>query len=249
VKKAGGEVRFIKLSGNFCIEASIFTRQIRDVKMMFLCNPNNPTGFLTPQESLIEIIEEALEYDVLVFLDEDFLGFVDEEKQVSLVDKIGVYPNLFILRSFTKVFGLTGLRVGYAVSSEDTIKILSKAKIPWNVNCLAQAAALASLTDIKHLKQSRELIKKEREFLTKELTSLKGFKLYPADANFVFLNIEESGFTAAQLKDKMLQQGVLIRDCSSFRGVNEYHVRVAVKNRQENEVLLEAFRKVLENSK
>lgn len=247
VRKAGGEPRHIKLPRDFCIEPNVFTRDMKDAKMAFICNPNNPTSILTPYDTLIEIIEEALEEDVLLFLDEDFLDFVDNEKQVSLVGEIKEYPNLFVLRSFTKVFGLTGLRVGYGIASEETVKILSNAKIPWNVNCLAQVAALAALTDKEHLKKSRELVRAERVFLTRELTRINSFKPYPADANFILIDIEESGFTAAQLKEKMLKQGILIRDCSSFKGLDDYHIRVAVKTRQENERLLEAFTKVVGN--
>ncbi|MCW4016520.1 MAG: threonine-phosphate decarboxylase CobD [Candidatus Bathyarchaeota archaeon] len=245
VKKAGGEPRHIKMTRNLGVEPNIFTRQIKDAKIVFLCNPNNPTSALIPHDTLIKIIEDALKHDVLLFLDEDFLEFVDEGKQVSLVDKISEFPNLFVLRSFTKVFGLTGLRIGYGIASEDTIEILSNAKTPWNVNCLAQVAALASLADKEHIKKSSQVVKTERAFLTQEIAQLKCFSQYPADANFILINIKKSGFTAAQLKEKMLQQGILIRDCSSFKGLDEHHIRVAVKSRQENERLLEAFRKNL----
>jgi threonine-phosphate decarboxylase len=247
VRKAGGKPRHLKLPKDFCIEPNIFSGDIKDAKMAFICNPNNPTSILTPSDVLIEIIEEALEEGVLVFLDEDFLEFVDEEKQVSLIDEINDYPNLFVLRSFTKVFGLTGLRVGYGIASEEVIKLLSKAKIPWNVNCLAQVAASAALTDKEHLKKTRELVRAERPYLTRELKRINSFKPYPADANFIFVNIRESGFTSAQLKEKMLEEGVLIRDCSSFRGLDDHYIRVAVKTREENERLLEAFAKVVGN--
>ena len=248
VRKAGAKPRHLKLSKDFCIEPKLFSGEMKDVKMVFVCNPNNPTGILTPHEVLVEVIEEALDEGVLVFLDEDFLGFVDEEKQVSLIDEIDGYPNIFVLRSFTKVYGLTGLRVGYGVASEEITKLLSNTKIPWNVNCLAQAAASAALTDKEHLKKTHKLIKTERTYLTRELKKMNGFKLYPAYANFVFVDIRESGFTSAQLKMKMLEEGILIRDCSSFRGLDDYYIRVAVKTRQENEGLLEAFAKVVGNS-
>ncbi|HDQ05437.1 MAG TPA: threonine-phosphate decarboxylase [Candidatus Bathyarchaeota archaeon] len=248
VRKAGGKPRHMKLPKDFCIEPNIFSGDIEDAKMAFLCNPNNPTSILTPYEVLIGIIEEALEEDVLIFLDEDFLEFVDEEKQVSLIDEIHDYPNLFILQSFTKVYGLTGLRIGYGIASEEITTLLSNAKIPWNVNCLAQVAAMAALTDKEHLKKSRELIKTERAYLTRELKRINSFKLYPADANFIFIDIRKSGFTAAQLEEKMLEQGILIRDCSSFSGLDDYYIRVAVKTRQENERLLEAFAKIVGNS-
>jgi threonine-phosphate decarboxylase len=247
VRKVGGEPKHIKLSRDFRIEPSIFVREMRGARVVFFCNPNNPTSILMPRENLMEIIEKALEEAILVFLDEDFLEFVDEEKQFSLIDEIKNYPNLFVLRSFTKIFGLTGLRVGYGIASEEIINILLNAKIPWNVNCLAQVAAIAALTDEEHLKKTCELIKGERAFLTHELMRINAFRVYPADANFILIDIRQSGFTAAQLKEKTLKYGILIRDCSSFRGLDGYHIRVAVKTRRENERLLEAFTKIVGN--
>ena len=96
-------------------------------------------------------MRSALAQDTLVFLDEDFLEFVEDEKALTMIGKINKYPNLFILRSFTKIFGLTGLRVGYGIANKEIINVLLCAKIPWNVNCLAQAAAVAALKDEEHL--------------------------------------------------------------------------------------------------
>jgi threonine-phosphate decarboxylase len=247
-EKAGARPKHIKLSPSFQIEPTIFMREMRGAKVVFLCNPNNPTSILTSRTNLLEIIEKALEENTLVFLDEDFTEFVDGEKRFSLVGEIGRYPNLFVLRSFTKFFGLTGLRVGYGIASEEIIKILSTTKTPWNVNCLAQVAAVAALNDEEHSDRTSVLIKGERAFLARELSEISVFKVYPADANFFFIDIRQSGFTAAQLKEKLLEYSVLIRDCTSFAGIDEYYVRVAVKTRRENEKLLEAVKKVLGKS-
>ncbi len=162
VRKTGETPKFVKLDRNFNVDADVFAREMAGAKIVFLCNPNNPTSILIPTETLTGIIEEALEQDSLVFLDEDFLEFVENEKALSMINKIKEYPNLFILRSFTKIFGLTGLRVGYGIASEEIINVLLCAKIPWNVNCLAQAAAVAALKDEEHLRVTRELIKKEK---------------------------------------------------------------------------------------
>jgi len=169
VRKTGETPKFAKLSKTFTINAESFKREMTGAKLVFLCNPNNPTSMLISQETLTGIIEKALEQDILVFLDEDFLEFVEEEKNLTMIGKINKYPNLFILRSFTKIFGLTGLRVGYGIANEEIINVLSCAKIPWNVNCLAQAAAVAALNDEEHLQVTRELIKKEKVWLQAEL--------------------------------------------------------------------------------
>ena len=154
---------------------------------------------------------------------------------------------MFILRSFTKIFGLTGLRVGYGIASEEIINVLLCAKIPWNVNCLAQAAAVVALKDQEHLRVTRELIKKEKTQLSAELGEIKSFKVYKPDANFFFIDIRKSGLTATELSSKLLGQGILIRDCTSFRGLDQYFVRIAVKTHVENERLIEALKRTVKN--
>jgi len=137
------------------------------------------------------------------------------------------------------------LRVGYGIAGEEIINVLSCAKIPWNVNCLAQAAAIAALKDEDHLTVTRKLIKKEKEQLLTELQQFSSFKIYPPQANFLFIDIRKSGFTATQLANKLLEQGILIRDCTSFRGLDKYHIRVAVKTPGENVRLIEALKRTL----
>jgi len=247
VRKTGEAPKFVKLDKNFNVDADVFAREMAGAKIVFLCNPNNPTSILIPSETLKGIIEKALEQDSLVFLDEDFLEFVENEQALSLINKIKAYPNLFILRSFTKIFGLTGLRIGYGIASEEIINVLLCAKIPWNVNCLAQAAAVVALKDEEHLRVTRELIKKEKAQLLAELGEIKSFKVFPPDANFFFIDIRKSGLTATELKNKLLHQGILIRDCTSFRGLDPYYIRVAVKTRVENERLIEALKWTVKN--
>jgi threonine-phosphate decarboxylase len=247
VRRTGETTKFVKLNRDFNIERVIFEHEMVGAKIVFLCNPNNPTSILIPNETLTGIVERALKQDTLVFLDEDFLEFVENEKTLSMIGKIKSYPNLFILRSFTKIFGLTGLRVGYGLSSEEIINVLLCAKIPWNVNCLAQAAAVAALKDQEHLRVTRELIKKEKTQLLAELSEVESFKIFQPDANFFFIDIRKSGLTATELKNKLLRQGILIRDCTSFRGLDQYYIRVAVKTRAENARLIEALKGIVKN--
>ena len=247
VRKAGETPKFVKLNKDFNIETSTFINEMAGAKLVFLCNPNNPTSMLIPAETITEIIESAMKQNTLVFLDEDFLEFVENEKALSMINKIKKYPNLFILRSFTKIFGLTGLRIGYGIASPEIISLLSCAKIPWNVNCLAQAAAVAALKDEEHLHITKDFIKKEKSQLLSELSKISSFKIFPADANFFFIDIKKSGLTAAELTSKLLNQGILIRDCTSFTGVDQYFIRIAVKTRMENERLIEVLKRIVKN--
>jgi len=247
VRKTGETVKLLRLDSNFNIDPDVFKSELASAKIVFLCNPNNPTSMLIPNETLTGIIEAALNRDVLVFLDEDFLEFVENESTLSLISKIKRYPNLFILRSFTKIFGLTGLRVGYGIANEEIINALSCAKIPWNVNCLAQAAAVAALKDEGHLAVTRDLIKKEKAWILAEFERFSSFKVYPADANFFFVDVRQSGLTSTQLAKGLLHQGILIRDCASFRGLDQYYIRVAVKTHSENARLIEALKRTVKN--
>ncbi len=245
VRKTGETPKFVKLGKNFNVDAGAFEREMVGAKIIFLCNPNNPTSMLIRPDTLTDIVEAALGQDSLVFLDEDFLEFVQNEKTLSMIGNIKKYPNLFVLRSFTKIFGLTGLRVGYGVANQEIIDALLCAKIPWNVNCLAQAAAVAALKDGKHLRVTRELIEKEKAWLQGELEKFGLFRFSVPDANFFFIDIRKSALTAAELKRKLLQQGTLIRDCTSFRGLGEFYVRVAVKTHLENERLIAALKGIV----
>jgi threonine-phosphate decarboxylase len=245
VRKAGEAPRFVDLDKTFNLNTSELRQKMAGAKIVFLCNPNNPTSLLIPHSNLMEILETALRQDCLVFLDEDFLEFVESEKELTMIPRIADFPNLFILRSFTKIYGLTGLRVGYGIASEEIVEVLLRAKIPWNVNCLAQAAAVAALKDEEHLRITRELIRKEKVNVSAELSKLKGLKVYGSDANFYFINIRELGKTAAELADELLRQGILIRDCTSFRGLDPYYVRVAVKTHVENERLIESLKRTV----
>jgi len=245
VRKMGGKPRYIRLSRNFHIDLESFLNEMEGAKIIFLCNPNNPTSTLILHDSLLKIVEKAYEEEALVFLDESFIEFVDEKKRFSMVREVEKYPNLFVLRSFTKVFGLAGLRVGYGVAHSEVASLLLRAKVPWNVNCLAQAAAIAALNDDEYLRRTWRLIKDEKAFLLRELRRIRGFKVFPAQANFILINIRDSGFTAAELKERLLKYGILIRDCSSFRGLDEYYIRVAVRTRWENEKFIKSLRDIL----
>jgi threonine-phosphate decarboxylase len=245
IVKSGGKPKHLALTRDFQIDCDDFLEEMEGAKAVFLCNPNNPTSMLIPDNMLKEIVEKALEEEVVILLDEDFIEFVDDEKRPSLMNSIGKYPNVFILRTFTKFYGLTGLRVGYGIADGKTIEVFSKAKMPWNVSSLAQAAAKAALTDEEHSSRTLQLVRAEMEFLSRELARIRGFRIFPPDTNFILIDVRQSGFSASQLRAKMMRHGILVRDCSSFRGLDEFYVRVGVRTREENERLLEAFRKAL----
>lgn len=216
-----------------------FLKTIPKNHCIFVCNPNNPTGVLTSQKNMLKILDLSHDKSVLVFVDECFIELASNPKE-SLVSKLHEFDNLFILRSMTKSFGLAGLRIGYGLGSKKMIEILNKIKIPWNVSGIAQNIAIRALSDRSHLKKTRKLIEKERKFLDSSISQINGFSCYGSDANFILI---KSKISSKQLQKKLLKKNILIRDCSSFRGLDGKFIRIAVRTHDENQRLVKEFGK------
>jgi threonine-phosphate decarboxylase len=207
--------------------------------MAFLCNPNNPTGNLLKRDAVLEIAEAAKDMKCCLVVDEAFIDFCPSE---SVVDAVNDNPYLIVLRSMTKFFGLTGLRVGYGVFHKNLIERIKHFKEPWTVNNLAQKAAVEALEDDEYSKQTLALMKKEKSFMEQGFRKI-GINFYPSDSNYYLLN------AGAQRAVPLLKKkGILVRDCSNFRGLDSSHIRVAVKSRKHNRMLLKEleniFRKI-----
>lgn len=207
---------------------------------VFLCNPNNPTGTLTSKKNMIKILEDAHNKSVLVFLDECFIELVPESSE-SMVSYLKEFDNLFILRSLTKSFGLAGLRVGYGLGSKKIIDILTRIKIPWNVNEMAQKAASTAISSRSHLDKTRRLIKKELNFLTNSISKIPKFSCYPSSTNFILI---KSRINSKTVQKKLLEKKILVRDCSTFRGLDNTFIRVAVRTHKENVKLVRSLEEI-----
>jgi len=204
---------------------------------VFICNPNNPTGVLIQKNEIIKIITAAKKKSTIVFVDETFIELVPGHDE-SVIKQIKKFENLFILRSLTKSFGLAGIRIGYGVGSPQIVGPLQKIKIPWNVSNIAQGAASAAICYHPFLDKTRKLIKKEKNFISSNLAKSKKFACYNSATNFLLVKTK---IKSKLLQKKLLKQRVLIRDCSTFRGLNQNYVRIAVKTRKENIKLLKAL--------
>ena len=218
-------------------------------KMVFICNPNNPPSKVIRREEMLSIVEECARKNVFVFVDEAYVDFVDKPWEVTVAPDVNDYWNLFVLHSITKIHGMPGLRVGYGISNHEFINVLEGVKQPWNVNCLAQVAAIEGLKDEDHLGKTREIIASGRKYLAEKIGFFKSLYLYKPEANFLLININKAGMTAAQLKGKLARKRILIRDCSSFRNIDRYHVRVSVRTPEENQKLIEALKETLNEEK
>ena len=236
VKFFGGKIipfQTLNLNTNF----SKFLTTIPTKGIVFICNPNNPTGEILSKKNMREIVKIAEKKSSLVFVDETFIELVPDSNP-SLVKTLKSYDNLFILRSFTKSFGLAGLRIGYGLGSKKIIEILQRIKIPWNVNYIAQTAANVALCYSDFLEKSRENIKKENLFLMRSLSKIEWLSCFSSSTNFILIKTK---INSKLLQKKLLKKNILIRDCSTFCGLNENYFRIAIKNRNQNKLLVKAL--------
>jgi threonine-phosphate decarboxylase len=214
-----------------------FVSQIPVNGCVFVCNPNNPTGTILSKKQLTKIISSAKQKSCLVFIDECFIELVPQSNQ-SILNLVKRYDNLFVLRSLTKSFGLAGIRIGYAGASKEIISILQKMKIPWSVNALAQEAGIIAIKNKSHLTKSKSIIKKESSFLRTKIADIKGFECHDTSTNFILIKTKQD---STKLQKKLLKHKILIRDCKSFRGLNNHYIRIAVKSRKDNLKLIQAL--------
>jgi len=235
-KLAGAKVEFYKTM-DLTNDIDDFIFKLPKNGCIFICNPNNPTGFLLSKNYLKKIIISANKKNTLVFLDECFIELVPDYNE-SIITLVKKYDNLFILRSLTKSFGLAGIRVGYGVGNKKLVSILNKIKIPWNVSGLAQHAASTAISNLNYLDKTKKIIKSELNYLKKNISNLENFDCYDSVTNFILI---KSKFDSSKLQQKLLKKKILIRDCSNFRGLNKYYIRIAVKTRKENQKLVHAL--------
>ncbi|MBI2643747.1 MAG: threonine-phosphate decarboxylase [Nitrosarchaeum sp.] len=238
-KLSGAKISFFKTM-NLEKDVDDFISKIPNNGCIFICNPNNPTGNLISKKTLQKIIISANKKKTLVFIDECFIELVPDHDE-SIIKFIKKYNNLFILRSLTKSFALAGLRIGYGIGSKQMISVLNKIKIPWNVSGLAQQAASVALLHSFYLTKVKKMIKKESFYLINYISKLKNFQCNTTSTNFILIKTKMKSQT---LQKKLLEKKILIRDCSTIRGLNNNYIRIAVKTRKENEKLIKALEKL-----
>ncbi|MDG6223391.1 MAG: threonine-phosphate decarboxylase CobD [Candidatus Bathyarchaeota archaeon] len=216
----------------------------KKTRVIFLCNPNSPTGVLYKSKDLLEIVKFAAQRNVFVFVDEDYIDFVDNSKQHSMAKYVNEYNNLFVLRSLTKFFGLAGIRIGFGVGSPGLIRILKNCKLPWSVNSLAMFATSAAIKDTEYIKKSRNLISKSRTEMVDLFSSISWLKVHPSETNFLLVEIMDTSLTSTKLKEELAKKGLLIRDCKDFDGLNNKFFRVSVRKPEENQKLINQIKSI-----
>ena len=233
----GLRVREVALEKDFSLDAEKFRKNISaKTKLIFLCSPNNPTGQILP----LADIEKILRTKKIVVVDEAYIEFAPEKSAAKLLKK---YPNLIVLRTFSKAWGLAGLRVGCGLMDPAAIAVLAKVRAPYSVDALSQKLALDALKNSAKMKTTVKKILAEKEKLTAKLWSL-GLTVFPSDANFVLVQFPPQISATAIYKKLVRNFGLVVRDFSSKK-LLENCVRITVGTPAENGKLLDALTKIL----
>ena len=207
--------------------------------MAFLCNPNNPTGRLLSRLEIVKIGDAARDRKCYLVVDEAFIDFCADGSAIK--DAMN-NPFLIVIRTMSHFYSLAGLRIGYGIFPRHLARRLSAYREPWTVNSLAQRAALTALKDKVYRKETMGLMAEEKRFIEKQFRKL-GIEFFPSEANYYLLRMLNAGEISRTLK----KRGVLVRDCSDFRGLGNPYLRIAVKSRKENAVLIKELAGILNN--
>ncbi len=222
---------------NDFILTDLFLDDINDTTdMVFICNPNNPTGRLAPEKTMIKIIEKCASKGIYLVIDECFLNFTDGK---SMMNYIAACPKLLILRAFTKLYSIAGLRLGYLIGNEAALDVISQYGAQWSVSVPAQIAGVAAISaEPLWTNRTLEFTSKERVRVSRALSDL-GLYVCPSDANFLLVKGD------IPLVDALLRQKIMVRACENFTGLSKYYFRTAIKQKQQNDTLINAVKEAI----
>ena len=227
----------------YVIDADEIVNRLLEVDSVIIGNPNNPTGKGIKQKDVEYIVKEAKKLNLPMMIDEAFVEFIYDYKEYQSLDFIKDYDNLFVVRAATKFFGLPGLRLGYGFGNENLIKRLEAYKEPWTVNAFADAVSRRIFEDVEFMEKTRKYIREEITYLTSEMKKIDELVVFDTLTNFMLLKLKH--MHVGDLKEELLKRGILIRDASNFRYLDDRFFRVAVKSHDDNVKLIEAIKEVL----
>ena len=204
-----------------------------------LCNPNNPTGQTINPGLMERILEVCDARGIRLFVDECFLDLTEGGEQLSLKDLLHRYPGIFLLKAFTKSYGMAGLRLGYCLCGDAALlRAMGRSVQPWNVSIPAQKAGVAALAQKEFLEQAKEMIRSQRAWLTEALRRL-ALEVIPSRTNYILF------FSNRELQQPLLEVGIQIRSCENYPGLCRGWYRIAVKLPEENRRLIAAMEQIL----
>ena len=249
------EIEYFELKENndFKLNISNLKNELaKKYDLLIICNPNNPTGKFLKLDKTEEILKECNKYNTKLFIDEAFIDFLKDGIKESIINTKEDKQNLFVTRAFTKFFAMPGLRLGYGIYFDKKLeKRISEKKEPWSVNNIAEMAGLTVLDDTKYIEETLKWIAEEKTYVYEKLNEINGIKPYKTEVNFITGKIDEKlfseGLNVKILREKMLEQGILIRDASNFNFLDERFFRLAIKDRENNDRVIETLKKIFDD--
>lgn len=233
------EYHFLHEENDFRLDDSFLQSIVPGIDMVFLCEPNNPTGISSPREFLLRVAEKCRDRGALFILDECFSDFLEEPRKHTLKNALTEFPNMVILKAFTKLYAMAGVRLGYALCADSKlVQRMREAGQPWAVSSLAQAAGEAALEETDYVRKVREVVAQERPWMIEQLINL-GFRVVPGEANYLLFRC------SVPLIQPLRQKGILLRSCSNYYGLDQTWYRTAVRTHEENIRLIQALNEVV----
>lgn len=226
------------------VEELAFNIKNKTIDSIFLCNPNNPTSQLIEKDKILYLLNLAKENNIYILIDESFIDLIKGEEDYTLRNYIEKYDNLIIIQSFTKFFAVPGIRIGAALCSDKIVDKIFESKMPWSINYFASLIAKILKKDSEYVLESKKWIENEVEAFYNELKKIKGLKVFKPKTNFVLIKIEDERFNSKTLREALGKKGILIRDCSNFKGLNDRFVRFAIKDKKRNSEFLEGINNI-----
>ena len=219
---------------------SIFECISSKTKMIFLCSPNNPTGTLIEKVDLVKIASENS--DILIVIDEAYFEY-SEVTNKGLIDE---YDNIFIIRTMSKVLGLAGMRIGYGLACEEIIEYMHRIKPVFSLTRLSYVAAVNTFKDKDYIEKSIKDGIESRDYLIDELSKIESLNVFPSKSNFILIGVKDTGYTAAEITREFMKRGIIVRDCTSFKGLDEYWIRISICTMDENKRFIEIVHEVVD---
>ncbi len=209
------------------------------LSMLFLCNPNNPTGQLMSREFLHRVLQRCNSLGILLFLDECFNDFLEDPEQFSIKDYLKEFENLIILKAFTKIYAMAGIRLGYCMTANaGLLRDIRSAGQPWSVSAPAQLAGISALAEKDYLEATKALLREEREYLISGLSET-GIDVISSNANYIFIRDANGG--GKPLHEALFEKGILIRNCDNYHGLGPGYYRICIRKHEDNIKLIEAL--------
>jgi threonine-phosphate decarboxylase len=233
--RVGGEPIFVQLPENFALETESVKKAVTDdTRILYLCNPHSPSGTLYSRETILDLVDFCQKKNVIFSVDENYIEFTGKADDTTMAGYVKQYENLFVIRSVTKFYGMPGIRLGYGIATAGLIDILEVDRQPWSINSLAGLATLAAFKDTEFIENTKRTIAKERKNFAKMLGESGDLHVFPSETNFLLVKILNKKITSTVLREKMANKGILIRDCSTFVGLDDSYFRVTVRSSEDN---------------